>query len=376
MTRIGLSSLGFLTLFALSPAAHAVRSAELYSSASYGYGRMEARLRFAAGDGVVGSFFSWKEGSEVSGTFWNELDFEKLNANCLLATNPLYGNPAGNHSVKHNDLTADLCGEYHTYIYEWTPEAIVWYVDGVEIRRETGETAAAFAQYESAGMQVHFNLWPGDATFGGNFDPAILPVHQYIDWVQFSSYENGTFTLQWREDFDGGTVPAGWLTGSWASPKNLSTHDPGNVNFIDGYAVLSLTADNAVGPAGAMPGETGGSGGAGAGGSTSAGGAGAGGSAGSSSGAGSGGSPDSAGGTGSGGSPPASGGSTGVGGSSPAAGAPSGGGANPNPQGEATTSSNSGSCSVGVASGGHRGAWLSLLGIAASLLLRKRKRSS
>ncbi|HET7544548.1 MAG TPA: family 16 glycosylhydrolase [Polyangiaceae bacterium] len=39
----------------------AVGSAELYSAKSYDYGRFEARLRFAAGDGVVSSFFLWKD---------------------------------------------------------------------------------------------------------------------------------------------------------------------------------------------------------------------------------------------------------------------------------------------------------------------------
>ena len=60
MSRTLLASLGsFLTTIALSPAAGAVASAELYSSAAYGYGRVEARVRFAAGDGVISSFFAW-----------------------------------------------------------------------------------------------------------------------------------------------------------------------------------------------------------------------------------------------------------------------------------------------------------------------------
>ncbi|MET0790781.1 MAG: family 16 glycosylhydrolase, partial [Polyangiaceae bacterium] len=179
-------------------------------------------------------------------------DFEKLGADCHMQSNPIYGNPSADHSKQHA-LQLDLCGEFHTYTYEWTPEAIVWLVDGTEIRRETGATAQAYADNASAGMQIHFNVWPGDASFGGDFEPSILPVHQYIDWVQYSAYQNDAFTLAWREDFAGGAVPDGWLTGSWASPKNHSTHTPENVNFIDGYAVLSLTADDALGPAGAMP---------------------------------------------------------------------------------------------------------------------------
>jgi hypothetical protein len=159
----------------------------------------------------------------------------------------------------------DLCGAFHTYAYEWTPDAVAWLIDGMEIRRETGATAKAFADNASAaGMRIHLNLWPGDASFGGNFSPSILPVHQYIDWVQYSKYENGSFNLTWREDFNGSTLPTGWLAADWSSPKNLSTHSAQNVNFIDGYAVLSLTRDDALGPAGAMPTAVGGTGTAGA----------------------------------------------------------------------------------------------------------------
>lgn len=260
MMRNGSKVLGFLATMLCSHGAWAVSSAELYTGESYGYGRVEARVQYAAGDGVVSSFFSWKDKSEQTGVFWNELDFEKLGATCYLQTNPIYGLPAGNHEQKHDALTAlDMCGSAHTYAYEWTPEAIVWSVDGMEIRREVGAIPQAFAENAPDGMQIHFNLWPGDATFGGNFDPAILPVHEYIDWVQFSKYEGGEFKLAWREDFDGATLPSGWQTGSWASPKNKSTHAPENVNFINGFAVLSMTADDKLGPAGAVvPGAGGG----------------------------------------------------------------------------------------------------------------------
>jgi beta-glucanase (GH16 family) len=247
-----------------------VSSAELYTATSYRYGRVEARVRFAAGDGVVSSFFLWKDGSELPGTFWNELDFEKLGAACYLETNAFYGNPAVVHAQRPA-LSMDLCGAFHVYAYEWTPDYIAWLVDGMQVRRETTGAATAFAENATMGMQIRFNVWPGDATFGGNFSAEILPVHQYIDWVQYSSYANGDFLLEWREDFDEVALPSGWLTASWSSPKNLSTHDPRNVNVVGGYAVLSLTADDAVGPAGAMPeGTAGSAGSAGAAGSPSA----------------------------------------------------------------------------------------------------------
>jgi hypothetical protein len=236
------------TLIASSALA-ATTSAELYTGTSYQYGRFEARVRFAAGDGVVSSFFLWKDGSEKAGTFWNELDFEKLGADCHLETNAFYGTSSGVHVQRHPELT-NLCGDFHTYTYEWTPDYIAWFVDGVELRRETGATADAYAENATAGMQIRFNIWPGDASFGGNFSPSILPVYQQIDWVEYSSYADGDFTVEWRDDFDGAQLASRWLTGSWASPKNLSTHDSRNVTVADGNAVLALKADPNAGSGG------------------------------------------------------------------------------------------------------------------------------
>jgi endo-1,3-1,4-beta-glycanase ExoK len=373
MRLVQMAAAGLLVATAAPQLAHAVSSAELYTASSYSYGRVETRLRFAAGDGVVSSFFSWKDGSEQAGAFWNEVDFEKLGAECRLETNPIYGNPSANHSQRHA-LMLDLCGAFHVYAYEWTPDAMVWLVDGQEIRRETGATAQAFAEHASqAGMAVHFNVWPGDASFGGNFDPAILPVHEYIDWVQFSKFENGQFKVAWREDFNGKTLSGDWLTGSWESPKKKSTHTSQNVNLIDGYAVLSLTADNARGPAGAMPGATSSGGASSGGGGAMSGGAAGGGAAPTTAGAGSGGVAMSGGGTtsesssGSGGTGPAP--STG-GAGSVAATSGSGVGAS-----AATTPVRSdGGCAMGRRPA--HPAWFSGLALAAlSYLLKRRSRA-
>ena len=69
-----------------SASASAVQSAELYRTDAFFYGRFEARVQFAPGEGVVSSFFLWKDGSS-STTSWNELDFEKVKAACQLQTN-------------------------------------------------------------------------------------------------------------------------------------------------------------------------------------------------------------------------------------------------------------------------------------------------
>jgi endo-1,3-1,4-beta-glycanase ExoK len=258
------SSLLFLAAVGVPRSALAVKSGELYTAASHPFGRFEASIKFPQGDGVVGGYFLWKAGSEVAGTFWNELDFEKIGADCLLESNAYYGNPATVHAQRYTPAML-LCGTSHTYAFEWTPEYLAWLVDGVELRRETGAAAAAYADNATAGMQYRFNIWPGDASFGGTFDPSTLPIYEEIDWVQYSSYANGTFTLEWRDNFDAAALDPRWLVGNWDSPKGLSKHDARNVGVIDGHAILALTSDEGVGmgvpPQPAGTGGTGGTGG-------------------------------------------------------------------------------------------------------------------
>jgi hypothetical protein len=243
----------------MAESASAVTSAELYRTNAETFGKFEARIRFASGDGVVSSFFLWKDGSEQSSVYWNELDFEKLGAACELQTNSIYGLPQSNHEGRGYALEG-LCEGYHTYTYEWTPEYIAWFVDGIEIRRETGTGVAAYAENATEGMQLRFNVWPGNASLGGNFSEASLPVYQFVAWAQYSEYTPGAaedgsdFTLSWREEFD--TQPTGWQMGSWASPLNGSTHSSQNVAFVDGIAVLALTTDDATGYSGSPPPDT------------------------------------------------------------------------------------------------------------------------
>ena len=344
-----LTTFAALVLMALAPKAKAaVQGAELYRTQASFYGRFEARVQYAPGEGVVSSFFLWKDGSS-STTSWNELDYEKINSTCRMQTNIWTGK--GTQSAQVTTPTVDLCGGYHTYAFEWTPDSIRWLIDGTELRKVTGASVSEYTQNASAGMAIHFNLWEGDSSFSGVLNSSTLPVRQYINWAQYSSYSNGAFQLQWREDFSGSSIPSGWAVGNWVAPLNHSTHNPANVSFVNGIAVLSMTAENATGYSGTPPADP-----AGNGGSSGSGGAGTGG-AGTGGGSGSGGSSSSGGTTGSGGQSGTGGTSAGSGGTSATGGATGTGGAATGSGGSGTggTSVSTGGASTGGSSAGTGG---------------------
>jgi beta-glucanase (GH16 family) len=151
-TASRLAALPLLAIAFVPNTALGLQSAELYGTQAYFYGRFEARIRYAPGDGVVSSFFLWKEGSS-STTYWNELDMEKVGVNCEMRTNAYYGLPAVQHTQNNaSAMPVNICADYHDYRFEWTPTYISWAIDGKEFRRDTGDTATAFSQNASGGL--------------------------------------------------------------------------------------------------------------------------------------------------------------------------------------------------------------------------------
>ncbi|MBN2803681.1 MAG: glycoside hydrolase family 16 protein [Deltaproteobacteria bacterium] len=240
-------------LSSVSLGATDVLGGELYTKASYKYGKFEAKIKFAAGDGVISSFFLWKPDSEQDSVYWNELDFEKITDNCNgYSTNIHWGESTSKTDSPLWVDSVNLCDEYHIHTIEWTDTSITWFLDGKEIRKITDNQISEFNENSASGMQFRFNLWVGNASFGGTFTPSILPVYQYIDWVQYSSFtpgagDDGTdFTIQWKDEFN--EIGANWLKGSWLSPFGNSQHSSQNVNICNGAAVISLSSVDNPGP--------------------------------------------------------------------------------------------------------------------------------
>ncbi|WP_437723937.1 family 16 glycosylhydrolase [Sorangium sp. So ce861] len=356
------------------------KGGELYTPQGHLHGRIEVRMRMARGSGILSTFFTYKDGSEMSGAFWEEIDIEVFGKDNARSWQSNIITGMGTRVTSEQDHTADvsLADGYHTYTLEWTPTYVAWSIDGEEVRRSTGAQVASLTNQQS----LRFNLWSSEATeWVGPFDDSALPQHQFVNWIKYYRYNNGAFELAWQDDFDS-LDSARWSKADWTFDGNRVDFDPQNVTVRDGTLVLSLTREGQTGFNGAVPRDegtepgTGAGGGAGGAATTSAssgGGAGGAATTSASSGGGAGGaattSASSGGGAGGAATTATSGGAGGGGGGAPGEGG-AGGGTTPD------EGSSDGGCGI-VAAGASAPAssWAAALAVGLSALAMRRRRN-
>jgi endo-1,3-1,4-beta-glycanase ExoK len=211
---------------------------------------MEMRMRMIRGSGLLSTFFTYKNGSEVSGTAWEELDVEVLGKNDAKTwqSNLITGNPRVTSEMVHSSPTS-LADGYHTYTLEWTPDYVSWSFDGEVVRKTEGGQASSLTNPES----FRFNVWSSEATgWAGTLDEAALPAYQFVNWLKYYRYENGQFTLDWTDEFDT-FDSARWATGNWTFDGNRVDFDPANAIVQDSTLILAITKEGETGFSGTVP---------------------------------------------------------------------------------------------------------------------------
>jgi MYXO-CTERM domain-containing protein len=211
---------------------------------------MEMRMRMIRGSGLLSTFFTYKNGSEMAGMAWEELDVEVLGKNDAKSwqSNLITGNPRVT-SEQLYSTTTSLADGYHTYTVEWTPDYVSWSFDGVMVRKTEGGQALSLVNAES----LRFNAWASNSTgWAGALDEGALPAYQFVNWIKYYRYENGTFVLDWTDDFDSFDSTR-WAAGNWTFDGNLVDFDPANAVVRDGTLILAITKEGATGFTGTVP---------------------------------------------------------------------------------------------------------------------------
>jgi endo-1,3-1,4-beta-glycanase ExoK len=233
-------------------------SAELFIKEGIKYGRYEVRMRMAAADGVISSFFLWKDESGKDNAFWNEIDIEVLGCSPAGFQSAIHYGAGGWSNMTHlesfHHLNKALTTQYNTYALEWTPDYICWKLNDSLIRKDSGEIVTKF---RNARMQLRFNIWPSQqSSWAGLFKPDVLPKHMYINWVKYYKYTPDTppeFALAWEDNLNTDSLDRRWNTGFWESPDKASTHFDKNVTIKNGAAILTLSRYSQCGFNGIIP---------------------------------------------------------------------------------------------------------------------------
>ncbi len=221
------------------------RGAEYRTKDKFRYGRFEVRMKSAQVSGMLASFFTFHDSTTFSSDNWNELDIEIMGRHDdQVQFNAI--TPGESHHLHEQLVEFNPHEAFHIYAIEWTPHYVAWWVDSVEIYRQTGDHVQTLFR----GQKLMMNIWqPVYEDWAGAFSESSLPVYAYYDWVRVYAYTpgiNDNFTLQWQDDFDT------WDKSRW--DKATHTFDGNNCQFVysnavfqDGYLILCITMPGAEG---------------------------------------------------------------------------------------------------------------------------------
>ncbi|RPI61331.1 MAG: glycosyl hydrolase family protein [Ignavibacteriales bacterium] len=222
------------------------KGAEYRTKDTYLYGRFEVRMKSAHREGMLASFFTYFDGTGI----WNEIDLEIMGRYDDDVQFNVIAPTQSNH-VGHVPMSSSPHQNYHIYAFEWTPAYVSWFVDGVEVLKQTGSHIQTLTQAQ----KIMMNIWnPQYENWAGKFYPEALPAFAFYDWVSYYTYTPGSgnygtdnnFTFSWIDNFDS------WDTTKWDKathtfPGNNCDFIQENAVFRDGKLILCLTNNTNLG---------------------------------------------------------------------------------------------------------------------------------
>lgn len=160
--------------------------AEVSTKELFKHVRITARIKFARGQGVVSSLFTY---SDNAGVFWNEIDVEYLG---YKDQEVQYNLITSNCGTCGSDRSAvpypDFLGiapyaDFHEYEVTWTPAGVSFQVDHLPRWSRSVPNL-------DADMRIRMNVWPtsGLDPFAGTLDPGAIPTFAEYDWVRVEQY--------------------------------------------------------------------------------------------------------------------------------------------------------------------------------------------
>jgi len=149
--------------------------AEIFTTRSdFLYGSFRALAKTAAEPGTVSSplFYYLSDVSEIDVEILSEENDDGL------VNFTVHENNQGANTYRRHEAGFDPSADFHEYRFDWTPEGVTFYLDGVP----TGVTLTGNTPYQLGRMMVnHWTL--GDPAWGGG--PPAADAFMYVKYLEF-----------------------------------------------------------------------------------------------------------------------------------------------------------------------------------------------
>jgi beta-glucanase (GH16 family) len=169
---------------------------EMRSTKTLTYGKVSARMRFAAGSGVVSGLVLFY--TPFPNCDWNEIDIEHLGDSSdtsQLSCQVYLGTPVANCTTSvaptPDPLIADLGfnaeSDFHQYDIEWTTAGVRFVVDGTLLRTWTKNIALMRLP-----QTILLTIWASSAaSWAGPVLPNSAPTSADVDWIKVYDWQPG-----------------------------------------------------------------------------------------------------------------------------------------------------------------------------------------
>lgn len=154
------------------------------------YGKVQARLKAPNGKGLWPAF--WMLGSNITSIGWpscGEIDImEHVNNELIVYGTHHYENFG--HQHEGGQIYVDV-SVFHEYTVEWTPDEMIWSMDGTEFYQVNIGAGSVSKEEFHAPFFLILNLAIG-GNWPGNPDPStIFPATMMVDWVRVYQKTSG-----------------------------------------------------------------------------------------------------------------------------------------------------------------------------------------
>lgn len=153
------------------------------------YGRIEARISLPEGQGIWPAF--WMLGANFQTVGWPQcgeidiMEYRGQDPAIVLGTAHGPGYSAAQGISERTAVSGGAAGSFHVYAVEWEPEAIRWYVDGVEYHSlGPGDLPAGARWVFDQPFFMILNVAVGGSFVGSPDASTRFPQAMLVDWVR------------------------------------------------------------------------------------------------------------------------------------------------------------------------------------------------